>query len=229
MIGDMGSIFVPPFLERIATYYSSSIFDVVSYRENRIGLVRNVSCSAIPRRSSLLNKIPKVRGVWALIQKQRYIAKAKPYDICHVHFIDKHSALLSRVLSRRCKNIVSSVWGSDFYRSSGSIRRVQERLYKISNVITFTNEKSMMEFDEYYDKRYSRKLRICRFGLAPLEVLRNLELSKKECRKSLGLPESSLIVTIGYNNSPAQQHIKILNSIEKTREKYRRMFFLFFP
>lgn len=78
LIGDTGSIFVTPFLERIATYYYNSIFDVISYRENRIDLGKNVSCKAIPMRNSLLNKIPKVRSIWALIQKQRYLAKAEP-------------------------------------------------------------------------------------------------------------------------------------------------------
>jgi glycosyltransferase involved in cell wall biosynthesis len=230
VIGDMGSIFIPNFLEIIASYYSNSIFDVISHREERVVLGRNTNCYIIPsRRNSLLNRIPKVRGIYAVNQKRRFIAKSDSYDICNVHFVDNHSPLLSRVLSRRCKNIVSSVWGSDFYRSSGSIRRVQERLYKISNVITFTNEKSMMEFDEYYDKRYSRKLRICRFGLAPLEVLRSLELNKKECRKSLGLPEKPLVVTIGYNNSPAQQHIKILNSIEKHKREIPKNVFLVLP
>jgi len=182
IVGDTGSTFVENFLVRMAEYFNEYLFDVLSLRVSNTEFPKTVNQHVLFRSGSIIGKIPKVRGIWSLIQKQRYIAKAKPYDICHVHFIDKHSALLSRVLSRRCKNIVSSVWGSDFYRSSGSIRRVQERLYKISNVITFTNEKSMMEFDEYYDKRYSRKLRICRFGLAPLEVLRNLELSKKECR-----------------------------------------------
>jgi len=87
----------------------------------------------------------------------------------------------------------------------------------------------MIEFDDYYDKRYSSKLRICRFGLAPLEVLRKLDLNKMECRKHLELPEDSLILTVGYNNSPAQQHIEILNSIQKRRREVPENLFLVFP
>jgi len=87
----------------------------------------------------------------------------------------------------------------------------------------------MLDFDSYYRNKYSNKLRICSFGLAPLEVLRSLELNKRECRELLSLPEESLIVTVGYNNSPAQQHIEILNSIEKHKRGIPENAFLVLP
>jgi len=229
ILGDIGSTFVENFLARTAQYFDKALFDVLSPRASNTKFPENVHQRILLETSSFVGRIPKVRGAWVLTKKHKFIAKAEPYDLCHVHFVDKQSALLSRVLNQKCRKIVCSVWGSDFYRSSEKIRRLQERLYKISSVITFTNEKSMIEFDDYYDKRYSSKLRICRFGLAPLEVLRKLDLNKMECRKHLELPEDSLILTVGYNNSPAQQHIEILNSIQKRRREVPENLFLVFP
>lgn len=229
ILGDAGSTFVLNFLARMAQHFDKTSFDVLSPRASNTELRENVNQRILFDSSSIVGRIPKVRGAWALIQKHKYITRAEPYDLCHVHFVDKQSALLSRVLNQQCRRIVCSVWGSDFYRSPQRITRLQERLYGISDVITFTNKKSLIEFDSYYSKKYSNKLRICRFGLAPLEVLRKLELNKMECRKHLGLPEDSLMVTVGYNNSPGQQHFEILESIEKRKREIPENLFFILP
>jgi len=49
------------------------------------------------------------------------------------------------------------------------------------------------------------------------------------CRKHLGLPEDSIIVTVGYNNSPGQQHIEILKSIKKRRKEIPENLFFILP
>lgn len=229
ILGDAGSTFVVNFLARMAQHFDKTSFDVLSPRTSNAKFPKNVNQRILIERNSMVARIPKVRGAWALIQKHKYITKAEPYDLCHVHFVDKQSALLSRVLNQQCRRIVCSVWGSDFYRSPQKIRRLQERLYGVSDIITFTNKKSLIEFDSYYSKKYSNKLRICRFGLAPLEVLRKLELNKMGCRKHLGLPEDSIIVTVGYNNSPGQQHIEILKSIKKRRKEIPENLFFILP
>jgi len=229
ILGDAGSVFVQNFLLRIARYFDEAQFDLLSYRPSRVEFPDNVYQKTFMEQGAFVNRIPKVRGVWKLIHYQRYIAKANAYDLCHIHFVDKQSAVLSRVLNQKCGRIVCSVWGSDFYRSSGRIRRLQERLYKISGVITFTSERTMSEFDDYYSKKYSSKLRICRFGLAPLEVLRNVDLDKDECRKHFGFPHDSVIITIGYSNDPVQQHKDILRSIHKYRTKIHDNVFFVLP
>lgn len=229
ILGDAGSTFVQNFLLRMAKYFDEALFDVLSPRFSSVEFPEDVNQHILSEPGSVISKIPKARGIWALIQKQRCIAKAESYDLCHIHFVDKQSALLSRVLNDKCRNIVCSIWGSDFYRSSSGTRRLQERLYELSSVITFTNSRSMLDFNSYYGNKYSNKLRICRFGLAPLEVLRNLDISKKECRKYLGLPEDSLLIAVGYNNSPAQQHIEILNSIQKYKREVLKNVFLVLP
>jgi len=227
MFADTGSVYVLNYLRWLTEKRPDYLIDVITPREKNVA-IKNVR-EIVFLRNSVFGKIPKLRGLIRLKKNRNYIMQHESYDVCHIHFVSSYLSFLANTFAKKCNHIICSVWGSDFYRSSSSIRRLQERLYKISNVITFANEKSMMEFDEYYNKRYSSKLRICRFGLAPLEVLRDLELNQRECRKLLGLPEDSFIITVGYNNNPAQQHIKILNSIEKHKREIPKNVFLVLP
>lgn len=228
IIGDAGSTFVQNFLVKMSRYFDGALFDVLSPRASNVHFPESVN-EHVRKPAAFIRKIPKVRGVWTLIQKHRYLVNADPYDLCHVHFVDKQAAFLSTPLNQKCRKIVCSVWGSDFYRSSERTRRFQEQLYELSHVITFASEETMIEFDNYYRKKYSSKLRIRRFGLVPLEVLEKFELNKMECRKHLGFPNDSLIVTVGYNNRLTQQHAKILNSVHKQKCEISDDLFLVLP
>ncbi len=102
-------------------------------------------------------------------------------------------------------------------------------LYRISSAITFTNRNTPEEFDRYFHGRYSEKLSVCRFGLAPLSELKNLRLTKAECRESLGIPNDSFLVTIGYNANIGQQHLGVLKSINDYSSRLPENLYLLLP
>lgn len=70
---------------------------------------------------------------------------------------------------------------------------------------------------------------MCRFGLAPLSELKNLRLTKAECRESLGIPNDSFLVTIGYNANIGQQHLGVLKSINDYSSRLPENLYLLLP
>jgi len=178
---------------------------------------------------SIVSKIPKVRGFRRLERIRQFISKSDNYDICQIHVVNPQYWYLRDVLQKKCRNVVSSIWGSDFYRVSRFSRQRQEMLYRISSAITFTNRNTLEEFDRYFHKRYSEKLKVFRFGLAPLSELKNLRLTKEKCRRSLGIPDDSFLVTIGYNANPGQQHLRILKSINDYGSRLPGNLYLLLP
>jgi len=178
---------------------------------------------------TILSRIPKVRGFHRLERIRQFISRSENYDICQIHVVNPQYWYLRGVLQKKCRNVVSSIWGSDFYRVSRLSRRRQEVLFRISSAITFTNRNTLEEFDRYFQERYSDKLRVCRFGLAPLSELKKLRLTKAECRRSLGIPDDSFLITIGYNANPGQQHLRVLESISGYSGKLPKNLYILLP
>lgn len=155
---------------------------------------------------------------------------ARRYDVIHIHFLDPIYSNISEKLKEKSKKLIVSVWGSDFYRMSNENRMIQKYVLDNSDVITMANENTIKEFDEYYKFEYSSKLKVCRFGLTPLEYINlydNEDFAK--IRMELNIPVESLVVTCGYNASPAQNHLEILDSIIKVKDTLPNNLFLIFP
>jgi glycosyltransferase involved in cell wall biosynthesis len=94
--------------------------------------------------------------------------------------------------------------------------------------ITFTNQKTLDDFKDKFGWR-KNNLQVIRFGIAPLEYLKELKLTNKECKQRLGWNESKIAITIGSNLSPYQQHEEIINlflnaSILKHKDEIQLVF-----
>lgn len=180
------------------------------------------SCFQINFNSIIYNFISKIKGIsriYRFVLYNRLVSSLKEYHFVHFHFIDVDSYYLSNLFKKKfTSKIILSIWGSDLYKLGKKNERDFINTVNASHTITFTNEKSI----DYFKEKFSwvkDNLRICRFGLAPLENLKSLNLSKSECKRNLGIEEDKTIITVGYNLSPAQQHLKILQQFEKEELK----------
>lgn len=177
--------------------------------------------------SSLINSVYIYSNINELTDK---LNSAKKYDIIHIHFLDVIYSSVSQNIKEKCNQLIVSIWGSDYYRMSYENRMIQKRVLDNSDVITMANENTINEFDEYHEFKYSSKLKVCRFGLTLLEyinVCSNKDLA--QIKKELGVPADSIVVTCGYNASPAQNHLEILNSIIQVKDMLPENLFLIFP
>lgn len=218
VIGNSESIFLKAFLLSVAKRYQYSSFQVLTPKSTTFKYPENIQQFVYSKKGKLFSKISKSSFFFHLINQWIFFRNSIVFDVCHIHSVGTASSILATLMAKKCRFIISSVWGSDFYRSSRMKRRIQEKLYLVSRFITFANEKSLLEFDNYYAGKYSQKLKICRFGLTAFKELKNLEFDKSYCKRQLNIPDSDLVITIGYNNSPGQQHIKVIESLVKHKK-----------
>ncbi|HZL12381.1 MAG TPA: glycosyltransferase [Prolixibacteraceae bacterium] len=180
--------------------------------------------------SSTINQIKGVRRYYRFLQYKKLLQKLPEYDFIHFHFISVDCYFLVDQLKKHTKSkIILSIWGSDMYK----VKPVNEKGFIQSchraDYITFTNQKSI----EYFASKYNwvkNNLKLCRFGLAPLENLKELKASKSECKNILNWNKDKLAITIGYNLASAQQHLKILDLFETDEIKaFKNQIQLIFP
>lgn len=182
--------------------------------------------------NSYLSKIPKIRSIQSLVGMRRIINKfdrTNMYDIIHVLGADPALSFLAGKLARRCKGLLTTIYGSDFYRTSAFVRLIQRGLYDASDAITLNNPQTIAEFNSYYDGRYSDKIRLARFGIAPVDAMKSLSINKEKAREMLSIPGDAVVVTIGTNGSPAQQHESIIRAIAQHRERLPQNAFFLLP
>ncbi|MBW9154965.1 glycosyltransferase [Clostridium tagluense] len=210
------SVFVKEFIENMKKC-SDIEFDVLtmdlSYKKDQ--------------ESNLIKNIYTYSSINELIDKLNNVRK---YDIIHIHYLDPMYSSVSENIKEKCNKLIVSIWGSDYYRMSSENRIIQKHVLDNADIITMANENTIKEFDEYYKFEYSSKLKVCRFGLTPLEYITkygNEDITKLKIE--LDIPIDSLVVTCGYNASPAQNHLEILNSLIRVKDRLPNNLFLIFP
>ncbi len=150
------------------------------------------------------------------------------YDVICLHgFWD---IVLSIYRKLNHKNIFTAgvIWGSDFYRRDHATMPLSGILDRCDRVLVQTDE---METDLL--KVYPlppAKIRKCLFGVEPLESLTAMRgMPSAEAKHSLGLPADSFVITCGYNGSPFQNHIAIIDQLTAMISMLPENYVLIFP
>ena len=181
-------------------------------------------------KDTVIDYIPKIRGYFYMKKIIHQFNKLDNYDIIHIFFLSRKYAFFTKEILRKCKKLVISIYGSDFYRAKWWEKIIQYPIIKYANRITFNNKQTLEEFSKYFKKIDKDKLKIKKFGLATLEILRNIEhISKKDCKKSFNISTNSLVVTCGNNASQGNDHIKIIKSIEIVKHRLPDNILFLFP
>lgn len=210
------SVFVKEFIENMRKYGDVE-FDVLTMD---LAYLKD-------KESNLINNVYVYSNINELIDK---LNNLKKYDFIHIHYLDPMYSSVSENIKEKCNKLIVSIWGSDYYRMSSGNKIIQKHVLDKADIITMANENTIKEFDEYYKFDYASKLKVCKFGLTPLEYINiycNEDITK--LKRELDIPIDSLVVTCGYNASPAQNHLKILNSLIRVKDRLPNNIFLIFP
>jgi glycosyltransferase involved in cell wall biosynthesis len=210
------SVYTKNFLERLKKAYDIE-FDILTMdKDYKEKIDKNI-----------IENVFVYKNIDELVNKINLIEK---YDIIHIHFLAPFYGLIANQIRTKCDKLIVTIWGSDYYRTSQEEKQIQKNIFQIADNINFGNENTLVDFDNFCNKAYSDKLSICRFGLIQLDYIkasRNVE--KIELKKLLGLPKDSIIITCGYNASPAQNHMSIIDSILKIRNQLPANCYFLFP
>lgn len=137
----------------------------------------------------------------------------REYDICHILYKKFQYHFLINLIYQKGKKTIVTIFGSDYYKSH--LKYLDKRIYYKVDYITFANEQTKIDFNNYYKSKFNNKIKICPFGLSILNKID--EIFKKEgcqqIKNNLGYSSQSIIITCGGNRSSNEQHEKIINEL----------------
>jgi hypothetical protein len=132
------------------------------------------------------------------------VINANNYDIVHLQNANFWVYRVLKHLKLKRIKVIVTIWGSDFYRASRRIRRKMKDIFDMAEKITFASAAISKDFDKVYST--GKKHEIVKFGL---DLFDSIDRNRLAYKKSI----DKKIVTIGYNRQPAQQHIKVIESL----------------
>lgn len=139
------------------------------------------------------------------------------FDFIHMHYLGALNSVLAPVIKKMNPNVhlIGSFWGSDLLRPSPLERALMHRSIRYLDAVTVQDRKTMTEpLEKELGSQVEGKLWKVLFpgSNANLNLIEEGE-SREESRRHLALPLDKTIVTIGYNASPAQQHLRVLEAL----------------
>lgn len=166
---------------------------------------------------------------------RRLIIKAIKREVCNLDYIQISFVtlpglkMLEKLWSLAPKHIVT-LWGSDLLRVSNSTLKRYDSCLNKANRINMLTENMRIRFTEYYGNKYDDKLTVFDFGCPMYDVIDSVrgEKSKFQCKEYWGINGEQIVIPIGYNSIPEQQHDKIIDSIKDiSGEVLRNVTFVF--
>ena len=142
------------------------------------------------------------------------------FDLVCFHFITNISLCMIPVARLFSKRIIVSYWGSDILKKTKPNLLTRISL-NYADCITMITEVMKEKFCSLYGHGYDSKIHILDFGSEGIEQLKKLNKNQMDIKKEYGIPEGKIVVSIGYNNRPEQQHVEVLKSIQKLSKDER--------
>jgi glycosyltransferase involved in cell wall biosynthesis len=213
IVGDGNHQFIASFVKWLKVSTNSEI-DILSFtppKDSSNSIFNNhFSIQTNGKFSKIINKIAPLRRIVRHRTYKKIIDGFSLYEVVHFHYVSDDTLFLIKALRNKVvSKIILSIWGSDLYKLSKSKEKRFKAACETASYITFSNYQSIEYFLEKFQWE-KKNLKLCRFGLSPLEALIKLQLANLECKSFLGLDPRKLTITVGYNLSPAQQHLRIL-------------------
>jgi hypothetical protein len=170
----------------------------------------------------LIEKIPKLRGLIRFFYSKGVQKKVRrninSYDVILLHGLGIRNCEIFRQIDVKKKFSVCAIWGSDFYKR-GKSEHIIFRTMDICDRVNISTDDMIRDVLRVKNIP-ADKIRRCLFGLAPLEILfQNPQLNRKEAKRFLGLNENDFIITVGYNGTANQQHLKIIKAVAKIKNQ----------
>lgn len=186
---------------------------------------------------NILRRIPKIRNRSIEYFRNNlvkfYSDIIQDYDILHIQssFIRDFAEIAENAQKSGIKVIIT-IWGSDLNWETKEQRPWKDRIYRNSNIILLgpSSKGDKNVFKQKYPE-YVNKVRRTLFGMSQLDVLDKMFADNTLMDISFlnEQAKNKLMITCGYNGREMQQHLLILDAIEKLPNETKQHLFLFLP
>lgn len=210
LIGDPNSVYIVQYAQQLFEFadgrFSVDLF--ATYPPKGPSVIAPYQKVHGQRHSNRLHYFLRPLKLWLFLVKNR-----GKYDAIQVLYCIQDLMLVRRILRLATKKLILTVFGSDFLRLSAWKYYLFLQVYASSDFITSNNSQVLSRLQSTFNISET-KLRLCRFGFGILDVLKTLEDQTPErCKEHLGLSTDKILVSIGYNSNPNQQHVAVMDAI----------------
>lgn len=154
--------------------------------------------------------------------------KLNYYSAINIFYFQDWLKASYNILKKKTDFLSVSYAGSDFYRISDKQKNNHLEFLNKCDVIIFNNQEMARDFSQYYGNNIRTTEKITGLGLDLLAIFKKIKLNDlTNFKKKYNIPNDSIIITIGYNASKAQQHKVIIKEISKLNLK--RNIFVILP
>lgn len=183
-------------------------------------------------KNEILNILPfHIKGLLAkiylyLFRKQFIKKHIRQDDILDIHFVEPY---YSKYLLNLSNKLICSLFGSDLYRTNDNQKQQQKSLFAKANKIVLS-ENMVPYFEKHFGEMQS-KYCFNQYGSARLDqiIKQKQNFSPIEIKNRLNIALDRTIITCGYNNKKEQQHLSIIEQLNKTSKEFKEKAFLIFP
>ena len=185
--------------------------DILSFRkcnpENAVYYNKVIECTRKP--GNILNTLR------FFLDYYKCLKSLDSYDAIHIHSVKLYHSLFAGVLKKKCRVLATTIYGSDIYRVGKITRFLLRRLFNKSNHISVATEEVKSDFVRFFGKKNMDKIKVAPFGLTQLAHIDRIRNNRTALMKELNIPEGKKIVTIGYNATPQQHQMEIIDLVSK--------------
>ena len=149
------------------------------------------------------------------------------YDLFCVHYVNNKALCVFLVAKLYCKRTSLFFWGSDLFRE-GKSSFLKSLSYKLADHICISTKEMLDRFHFLHGYAYDKKIIRAHFGVNGLVTMENTPYDKVALREKYNINFDKIIISVGYNNIPEQQHINVLNQIMKFPSQIKEKIHLVF-
>lgn len=152
------------------------------------------------------------------------VIKSGPFDLInmqYVEYLDLADVVILKYMMK--KKLILSYWGSDLLRIEKKKLLRMGIFAKHADFVTFDNKDLENKFKRIYKWAKKMPLKTVFFGLPVLDIIDRKYKSgnEKSVREKWGISEDKIVIAIGYNGIPEQQHKKVLGVIKHLEDCYK--------
>ncbi len=217
IIGDADSMFIKAIIKKTFLPYGDNI-SILSRRNKIYRDFYNEQGITVYQNKIDIVEGKKLKTLWSMINDLRIIGKR--YDLVCIHYVTSYSLYMMPFIRFFNKKIIISYWGFDILLKEKTDRLTQ-RMLKYVDKITLITGSMREKFFSFYGRELASRVFIADFGHEMFDILHRIDGKYDYLQEKYEIPPDKIVVSIGYNNSPCQQHDIVLDSIRKLNKEER--------
>lgn len=224
IIGDADDLWLKSLIERTIDLRANQLL-LISHSNIKYQAwyeEQGISVVLIPK-----NNLGKLNTFISAYQLKKQL-KNECFDAMLIHFVDCGSMIIGLYLIPLAREHIASFMGSDVFRAKKSTVLFFRYALKKFERINITTDAMLERFRKDYGNYIPSKITRARFGLNGLRYLRHNMNSYSQGCDFPEIPRDKIVVAVGYNGHPMQQHLLVIDELKKiSKEKLRCVHLVF--